>query len=104
MNIHKNIHRLLQLKYYVIIIVTFTILFSIFGWEHTDWYGMTHQDDNGFVKKIFNRLYYTIICFSTIGLGDIVPNTFITKFLTMLIGVFTTMGLITMFSGAIHKI
>jgi voltage-gated potassium channel Kch len=34
------------------------------------------QNDNTFFEKVGNRLYFTLVTLSTVGYGDMVPQTF----------------------------
>ena len=54
------------------------------------------QNDNTFFEKVGNRLYFTLVTLSTVGYGDMVPQTFRLRmyntafiFLVILIGICT---------------
>tara|TARA_B100000902_G_scaffold398154_1_gene463982 strand:- start:1366 stop:1656 length:291 start_codon:yes stop_codon:yes gene_type:complete len=68
-NIKKTSYNLL------ILLVSFTILFTIFGYHSDDWNGIDEENDKTLTEKLFNRFYFSIISASTIGLGDISPRT-----------------------------
>ena len=51
-------------------------------------------------KKIFNRFYYTIICISTIGLGDMKPNTLSLKLFTIFLGILIILELVNILANS----
>tara|TARA_Y100000768_G_C23934663_1_gene661930 strand:+ start:1005 stop:1304 length:300 start_codon:yes stop_codon:yes gene_type:complete len=55
--------------------LTFTILFTVLGYDTNDWNGIDEEEDMTLCQKIFNRFYFSIISVSTIGFGDISPKT-----------------------------
>ena len=59
-----------------IIILIFTVIYAFF--DHNHWNGIEKEDDRGF-KRLFNRLYYSMVSWSTVGYGDITPKTVITR-------------------------
>ena len=83
-----------KLYYYISVITIFTILFYIVGPETRHWIGIKKKHDDSFWKKMFNRFYYTIICISTIGLGDIRPNTLSLKLFTVFLGILIILELV----------
>ena len=50
----------------------------------------------------FDLFYYTIVTFTTIGFGDIVPNSILSKFMAVLIS-FTSILCMTIFMGSIYS-
>ncbi len=62
----------------------FTLLFTIFGYETNDWNGIKEEEDKTLLQKLFNRYYFTMISFTTIGFGDITPNTIRLKMLMII--------------------
>ena len=62
----------------------FTLLFTIFGYETNEWNGIKENEDKTLLQKLFNRYYFTIVSFSTVGFGDITPNTFTLKMLMII--------------------
>ncbi len=83
-----------KLYYYLSVISIFTIFFYIIGPKTEHWDGIKKHHDNTFWKKIFNRFYYTIICISTIGLGDMKPNTLSLKLFTIFLGILIILELV----------
>jgi len=81
----------------LLVIVCYVIFLMQFDTSH-----FTHIQPNGhrtettFLEKIGNRLYFTLVTISTIGYGDMIPNTFRLRmyntafvFLVILIGICT---------------
>lgn len=66
-----------------LIILIFAIIYSFF--DHTHWNGIDVNDEaNNYYKRIFNRLYYSMVTWSTIGYGDITPKSVIVRFIFMI--------------------
>ena len=59
---------------YLITLIFFALIFFVFGSDSEDWTGFTKEEDDTPAKKFANRLYFTILSFSTIGYGDIAPK------------------------------
>ena len=57
----------------LIVIFSFTLMYTIFSPKYTDWKGINKKNDKTFCQKFFNRLYYSLAVSSTVGHGDIVP-------------------------------
>tara|TARA_B100001287_G_scaffold169132_1_gene142270 strand:+ start:3317 stop:3682 length:366 start_codon:yes stop_codon:yes gene_type:complete len=89
-----------KLYYYISVITVFTIFFYIIGPKTEHWIGVRKQHDNTFWKKIFNRFYYTIICISTIGLGDMKPNTLSLKLFTIFLGILIILELVNILANS----
>lgn len=77
---NENSHIITKIGTTVIIIILFAIIYSFF--DHSHWKGIEEHDDVGY-KKLFNRLYYSTVSWSTVGFGDISPNSVITRSLFM---------------------
>ena len=75
----------------LIILVTFTCIYSIFGKEHFS--GL--DDETNFMERIFNRSYFTITTMSTVGYGDIYPKSMICRLITMVLMMLVGLSLIT---------
>uniref|UniRef100_A0A6C0L422 Potassium channel domain-containing protein n=1 Tax=viral metagenome TaxID=1070528 RepID=A0A6C0L422_9ZZZZ len=71
-------------KNIMILAFSFAIIFTIFGYNTTDWNGISEEEDKTLYQKIFNRLYLSMVSISTIGFGDISPKTKILRLLMMI--------------------
>lgn len=78
------------LKNILVTVVSFTILFTIFGYESKDWNGIEEEKDKTLLQKLFNRFYFSMVSFSTIGLGDISPKTIIIRSIMIIYMIFVT--------------
>tara|TARA_Y100000996_G_scaffold381896_1_gene336734 strand:+ start:298 stop:588 length:291 start_codon:yes stop_codon:yes gene_type:complete len=78
------------LKNILVIVSSFTILFTIFGYESKDWNGIEEEKDKTLLQKLFNRFYFSMVSFSTIGLGDISPKTIILRSIMIIYMIFVT--------------
>ena len=78
------------LKNILLIVSSFTILFTIFGYESKDWNGIEEEKDKTLLQKLFNRFYFSMVSFSTIGLGDISPKTIIIRSIMIIYMIFVT--------------
>ena len=79
-------------------------LYTIFAlilcnYDHTNWLGITEQEDNTFYKKFFNRFYFTSTTYSTAGYGDISPKTIRARIMVM---VLQTLILIEIVNLSVH--
>jgi len=66
------------------ITVFFTLLFTIFGYNTNDWNGIKENEDETLIQKLFNRYYFSMISLTTVGFGDITPNTFTLKMIMII--------------------
>lgn len=71
-----------KLAYIMINNIVFLTIYQLVCNDKDDWVGMDDDDDTT-IDRFFNRLYYTVIVFSTIGFGDISPKSKKTKVLTI---------------------
>tara|TARA_B100000902_G_C27264747_1_gene892859 strand:+ start:1260 stop:1550 length:291 start_codon:yes stop_codon:yes gene_type:complete len=78
------------LKNILVTVLSFTILFTIFGYESKDWNGIEEEKDKTLLQKLFNRFYFSMVSFSTIGLGDISPKTIILRSIMIIYMIFVT--------------
>ncbi len=78
------------LKNILVTVLSFTILFTIFGYESRDWNGIEEEKDKTLLQKLFNRFYFSMVSFSTIGLGDISPKTIILRSIMIIYMIFVT--------------
>lgn len=60
------------------VILVYTVILCGVGPEHFN--GM--DDEKNALKKIENRIYYTLTTISTVGYGDITPKTRLSRFIT----------------------
>mgnify|MGYP001193541441 FL=1 len=72
-----------KLAYIIINNIVFLTIYQLVCNDKDDWVGMDDDDDTT-IDRFFNRLYYTVIVFSTIGFGDISPKSKKTKVLTII--------------------
>ena len=63
------------------ILLFFTIIYMIFDNSH--WNGISENDDNTFLNRFINRLYFTSTTLSTVGYGDITPVSNSSKIVTI---------------------
>ena len=80
---------------YLATLVIFAFLFLAAGYDTNSWNGIEEQQDDTFIKKFGNRMYFTIISFSSIGYGDITPKTAWLKTLTSLLAMIIIIELMT---------
>ena len=78
------------LKNILVTVLSFTVLFTIFGYESKDWNGIEEEKDKTLLQKLFNRFYFSMVSFSTIGLGDISPKTIILRSIMIIYMIFVT--------------
>lgn len=85
MSINTKIIELLKnSKSILLLVLFFSILFTIFGYDSKDWNGLEEEQDKTLSQKIFNRCYLSMISVSTIGFGDITPRTPVLKCIMMI--------------------
>ena len=68
---------------YFVTLVAFSCVYLLLGYESDMWNGLDEENDNTFLKKAFNRFYFTVVSFSTIGYGDVSPKSFKLKGVTI---------------------
>ncbi len=68
-------------------IIIFSLIFLGTGYNTDDWNGLDEKDDDTLSKKYGNRLYFTIISFSTLGYGDITPKKSLVKAFTCILAI-----------------
>jgi len=84
MKINKRIKQILKLILLgLVIILIFTGIFSFF--DHTHFIGLDKKEDENLENRIFHRLYYTISTLSSAGYGDITPNSYTIKIISVLL-------------------
>ena len=99
------IYRLIWVKYICSLeMKCHFFLYTIFAlilcnYDHTNWLGITEQEDNTFYKKFFNRFYFTSTTYSTAGYGDISPKTIRARIMVM---VLQTLILIEIVNLSVH--
>jgi len=60
------------LKVTVIVIIVFSIIFSMFDYSH--YKGIDKEDDKNCINRFLNRAYFTTSTLSSVGYGDIVAT------------------------------
>lgn len=70
--INKN--KLCLILWVIVCYVAFLMQFDMSHFTHIQSNVVRH--DSTFFEKVGNRLYFTLVTLSTIGYGDMVPNTF----------------------------
>ena len=80
---------------YLVTLIIFTIVFVGIGSDPEEWNGISPEDDDTLLKKVFNRFYFTTITFSTIGYGDISPKSMKLKSTTILLALCMILELFT---------
>tara|TARA_B100001094_G_C18083087_1_gene746293 strand:- start:975 stop:1256 length:282 start_codon:yes stop_codon:yes gene_type:complete len=78
-------------------VLVFTALFTVLGYDSSHWNGLDESNDETPLQKINNRLYFSVISCSSIGYGDISPQTHRMKGLTMILALVVIVELITVF-------
>ena len=64
----------------ILVIVVFTLLFCGLDDSH---FNHMYPHSDGFLAKLTDRFYFTIVTISTIGYGDITPKSVIARLLTI---------------------
>ena len=74
---------LLKLLLFIGVCFTFTLIYLFL--EDSNFVGFSSKvkNDNSRLNKVINRFYFSIICGSTIGFGDMHPRTNIAKLLVI---------------------
>ena len=91
---------ILPLKQTAVILVTvilFSLIFLATGYKTEDWNGLDKENDDTLSKKYGNRLYFSIISFSTLGYGDITPKKPLVKAFTCFLAILILLELSTLF-------
>ena len=78
-----NYKKKMFLKTIIIVNSVFVLLYYLLCNEEDDWNNMDSPNDKQ-GDKLFNRIYYSGIVFSTIGFGDITPKSKKARTLTLL--------------------
>ena len=80
---------------YLATLVIFAFIFLAAGYDTKSWNGLEEQQDDTFAKKLGNRMYFTIISFSSIGYGDITPKTGLLKAITSILAMIVIIELMS---------
>ena len=90
----KEINR--RFLVYFTSLIIFSCVYLLVGFDTDEWNGLEKEDDDTLAKKAFNRFYFTIISFSTIGYGDISPKSFKLKGVTIVFAMCLVLELFTL--------
>jgi hypothetical protein len=63
----------------------FVSAFQLTCYDSHHFKGLNSTNDNTFVKKYFNRLFFVLLTLTTIGSSDIMPATFRAKIVTAIV-------------------
>ena len=78
-------------------VILFSLIFLAAGYKTEDWNGLDKENDDTLSKKYGNRLYFSIISFSTLGYGDITPKKPLVKGFTCFLAIIILLELSTLF-------
>lgn len=70
MNFRQKLRELTTL---FIVNVVYSVIYLACCYDAEHWKGMDDGENHSFGDKLFNRLYFSIVTFSTVGYGDITP-------------------------------
>lgn len=79
-----------------IVNIVYSIIYLIFCYDAEHWNGMDLEGDPSLSDKLFNRLYFSVVTFSTVGYGDITPATRIARTLVMMQILFNINGIVNL--------
>lgn len=91
MRVRDKFHDL-ALIFIVNLIYSFVYLALCFDAKH--WNGMDSDDGVSLWEKFFNRLYFSVVTFSTVGYGDITPATQTARMVVMTQILFNMTGMV----------
>tara|TARA_Y100000996_G_C22495237_1_gene632015 strand:- start:62 stop:346 length:285 start_codon:yes stop_codon:yes gene_type:complete len=82
-----------------VLVIVFTILFTIFGNASKDWNGIEEDNDITLFQKLFNRFYFSMVSVTTIGFGDISPKTKKLRLIMIIYSIFIGMFAYNLLTG-----
>ena len=68
-----------ELFAFVLVCLVFALLYTVVLWDSRHFRGIDPQTDVGFLQKLGNRFYFSSVTTSTIGYGDITPQTHVAR-------------------------
>lgn len=72
-----------ELAILFIVNMVYSVIYLAFCYDAEHWNGIDPEEDDSFGHKLFNRLYFTIVTFSSVGYGDITPASHTARMLVM---------------------
>lgn len=63
--------------------IVYSVVYLTFCYDDKHWTGMSESDTTPLFDKLFNRLYFSVVTFSSVGYGDITPVTQTARSLVM---------------------
>ena len=87
----------------VIIIFVVNLIYSLvymaLCFESEHWNGMDIEDSPSVLDKLFNRLYFSVVTFSTVGYGDITPVSRMARAVVITQVLFNITGMVRLLLG-----
>ena len=74
----------------------YSLVYMACCYDSDHWNGIDEDDDATDLDKFFNRLYFSVVTFSTVGYGDITPRSRTARLLVTSQIVCNTVGLLRM--------
>ena len=90
----KGVHKKLsELTLLIVTNIIYSLVYVFFCSDSSDWNGIDAESDGTFAEKFMNRLYFSVVTFSTVGYGDISPKTQKARALVMTQILFNIVGM-----------
>lgn len=77
----------------------YSLMYLVCCYDAGHWNGMDDEYAPSFFDKFFNRLYFSVVTFSTVGYGDITPTSRTARTLVMLQILFNINGMVRLLLG-----
>lgn len=91
----KGVHKKLgELTLLIMTNIIYSLVYVFFCSDSSDWNGIDPKTDRTFLEKFMNRLYFSVVTFSTVGYGDISPKTHKARMLVMTQILFNIIGVV----------